>query len=116
MNYSLEKSRNIENRKVNSRLIKTYMTLSKEGKKKKAYHLLEKASKKVKLVKKNDWESRSICGDFPEVDVRCLIFCCRAPKPCVLRNAVLKKMNLTVNEYAQMKKKFGQNFETKIDS
>lgn len=116
MNHSFEKSRNIENRKVNSRLIKAYMVLLKEAKKKEAYHLLEKASQKVKLAKKNDWESRSICGDFPEVDVRCLIFCCRASKACVLRNAVLKRIDLTVDEYAQMKKKFGQNFETKIDS
>lgn len=116
MNYSLEKSRNIENRKVNSRLIKDYMTLLKKGEKKEAYLLLEKASQEVKLVKENDWESRSICGDFPEVDVRCLIFCCRASKSCVLRNAVLKRIDLTVNEYAQMKKTFGQNFETIIDS
>lgn len=117
VSYNLKRRSSVKNEKIgNLRLIKAYMTLLKEGKKKRAYHLWQQTFKKAKFVEKNDWESRSICGDFPEVDTRCLVFCCRASKRCLLRNVVLEKMGLTVNKYAQMKKKFARNFETKIDT
>ncbi|MFC1700710.1 hypothetical protein ACFLZ0_01010 [Patescibacteria group bacterium] len=70
----------------------------------------------IKFIKKNDWLNHQICGDFPEVDVRCLVFCCSPLKPCPARNAILKEMGLTVEDYAKIKEKSGEDFNNKTNS
>jgi len=65
----------------------------------------------IELIEKEDWINHQICGDFPKVDVRCLIYCCAPAKPCVYRNAVLKKFGKTSEEYAKLKKALVQTNE-----
>ena len=75
-----------------------------------AHQLFEKITKKIKFVKKDGWLKHQICGDFPKVDTRCLVFCCSPRKPCIFRNTILKKMELSVDDYAKMKEKMAVNF------
>lgn len=72
---------------------------------------VEDVLKQIKFIKREDWLNHQICGDFPTVDSRCLIFCCSPRKPCPLRNITLRKMGLTVEDYAKIKEKIAANFE-----
>jgi hypothetical protein len=85
--------------------------LEEAGEKEMAYQLFEKVCKKIKFIKRDDWIERQICGDFPKVDSRCLVFCCSPFKLCVYRNTILEKMGLSVDDYTRMKEKFAINFE-----
>lgn len=72
---------------------------------------IQQAFESIAFVKKDDWFRHQICGDFPIVDVRCLTFCCAPAKPCMLRNLVLKKLNLTLENYIEIKEKSATDFE-----
>lgn len=72
---------------------------------------IEKILDEIKLIQREDWMNHQICGDMPNVDTRCLVFCCSPAKPCPLRNIVLRKMGLTVEYYAKMKEKSSKEFE-----
>ena len=85
--------------------------LEEIGEKEMAHQLFEKISKMIKFIKRDDWTDHQICGDFPEVDTRCLVFCCSPSKPCIFRNTILKKMDLTVDDYTRSKEEFATNFE-----
>jgi len=65
---------------------------------------LKELLNEIELIEKEDWINHQICGDFPKVDVRCLIYCCAPAKPCLYRNAVLKKFGRTSEDYAELKK------------
>lgn len=72
---------------------------------------IEKILNSIKFIKQDDWARHQICGDFPEVDARCLTFCCSPAKPCPLRNAVLKKLGLNLEEYIKIKEKSAAEFK-----
>ena len=76
-----------------------------------ANQIFEKISKKIKFIKRNDWTGHQICGDFPKVDIRCLVFCCSPAKPCMFRDTVLQKMGLTLDDYTRMKEQFAQKIK-----
>jgi len=65
---------------------------------------LKELLNEIELIEREDWINHQICGDFPKVDVRCLIWCCTSAKPCPYRNAVLSKMGKTSEDYAELKK------------
>lgn len=75
---------------------------------------IQKALESIAFVKKDNWFRHQICGDFPIVDVRCLTFCCSPAKPCMLRNLVLKKLNLTLEDYVKIKEKSATDFEKNL--
>jgi hypothetical protein len=85
--------------------------LGEIGEKEMANQLFEKVSEKIKFIKKDDWINHQICGDFPEVDIRCLVFCCSPAKNCPFRNSVLKKIGLTVMDYTKMKERFAEEIK-----
>ena len=72
---------------------------------------LEELLNEIELIEKKDWVDHQICGDFPKVDTRCLIYCCISAKSCPYRNAVLYKMGKTSEEYAELKKSLVQTSE-----
>lgn len=76
---------------------------------------IQRALDSVTFTKKEDWAKRQICGDFPNVDARSLVFCCSPIKPCVLRNLVLKKLNISLEEYIKIKEKSAEEFAKKIE-
>lgn len=81
------------------------------GEKKMVHQLFEKVSKKIKFIKRDNWIEHQICGDFPKVDTRCLVFCCSPSKLCTFRNTILEKMGLTVDDYIKMKEKFAEQIK-----
>lgn len=87
--------------------------LEEIGEKDMSKQLFEKLSKKIELVKIDNWINEQICGTFPKADIRCLVFCCSPAKNCIFRNAILKKMGLTVKDYVKMKERFGEQIKTK---
>lgn len=72
---------------------------------------IEKLLNSIQFSKKEDWFNHQICGDFPNVDARCLTFCCSPAKQCLLRNLVLKKLNLSLEDYINKKQKSAEEFE-----
>lgn len=72
---------------------------------------IQRALDSIVFGKKDDWVRRQVCGDFPFIDPRCLTFCCSPVKPCMLRNLVLKKLNLTLEDYVRIKEKSASGFE-----
>ena len=60
---------------------------------------------KIKITKRGDWINHQICGDFPNIDPRCFVFCCSPDKDCPYRHLALKKVGLTDQDYIEMKKK-----------
>lgn len=91
------------------RLLGICTDLEEAGEVKMAYQLFDKICKKIRFIKKADWTEHQICGDFPKVDVRCLVFCCSPSKTCIFRNTILKKMGLGVDDYTKMKEKFAKD-------
>jgi len=85
--------------------------LEEIGEKEMASKLFEKICKKIKFIKKDDWIEHQICGDFPKIDTRCLVFCCSPSKPCIFRNTILKMIGLSIDDYTKIKEKFAINFE-----
>jgi len=63
---------------------------------------------KIELVEKEDWINHQICGDYPKVDARCLVFCCSPKKNCPYRNTVLTKLGMDVNGYIKFKRKMAE--------
>jgi len=90
-------------------------TLEEVGEKEMVHQLFEKVSKKIKFIKRDDWIEHQICGDFPKVDIRCLVFCCSPSKPCVFRNTILEKMGLTVDDCIETKEEFAQILRSDYD-
>lgn len=93
------------------RLLAICAELEEIGERKTAIEIFRKISKKIKFVKRKDWINHQICGDFPIVDIRCLVFCCSPAKNCVFRNTVLKKMGLTIKDYVRMKEGFAREIK-----
>jgi predicted metal-binding transcription factor (methanogenesis marker protein 9) len=73
-----------------------------------ANQLFKKISKEIKFIERKDWTNHQICGDFPNVDLRCLVFCCPPSKDCPFRNSVLKKLNKSVKDYKIFKEKLAK--------
>jgi len=65
----------------------------------------------IELFEKEDWINHQICGDYPKVDARCLVFCCSPKKKCPYRNTVLMKLGLDVNGYIEFKQKMADAIE-----
>lgn len=65
----------------------------------------KKIEPQIKFVKKKDWIGEQVCGSFPIVDLRCLIWCCSSKKDCPYRLAVLKKLGKTNEDYEELKRK-----------
>jgi len=99
-----------ENKKIEI-LLSIWYNAIKVGEKEIAENIFKKINDKIKLVEKEDWEFHQICGDFPEVDKRCLVFCCSPVKNCPYRNAVLQKMGLTIRDYTKMKRNFANQIK-----
>ncbi len=85
--------------------------LEELGEKETANQIFEKISKRINFIKRGDWTDHQICSDFPNIDIRCLVFCCSPAKPCIFRNTVLQKIGLTVDNYTKMKEKFAGEIE-----
>lgn len=68
----------------------------------------KRLKKHINLVEREDWTKHQICGDYPNVDLRCLAFCCTPEKKCPHRNSVLKKVGLTVEDYTNLKREFAE--------
>lgn len=88
--------------------------LEEAGEKEMAYQLFEKICKKIKFIKRDDWVEHQICGDFPKVDIRCMVFCCSPSKPCIFRNTILEKKGLSVDDYTKIKEGFAEQIQKVI--
>jgi len=85
------------------------LALDEIGEKEKAEEIFqERVEPNIKFIERNDWIEHQICGDWPEVDIRCLAFCCYPVKDCPYRISVLKKLGLTDKDYIEMKRKIGE--------
>ena len=62
---------------------------------------------KIKLISREDWIKHQICGDFPEVDPKCLAFCCSPVKRCPYRDATLSKLGWDIIDYTTYKATLG---------
>ena len=81
--------------------------LSELGENKIANQLFEKIKKKLEFVSLSDWENHQICETFPKCDLRTMVYCCAPTNPCPYRAAVLRKLGLSLDDYVQMKRRFG---------
>jgi predicted metal-binding transcription factor (methanogenesis marker protein 9) len=85
-----------------------WKVLENAGEQDLADQLFNKISKEIKFIEKADWYNQEICGDYPNIDLRCLVFCCPPSKDCPFRNSVLKKLNKSVNDYKILKKELAK--------
>ena len=95
-------------------LMQAEMMLNQVGMKKEADEVSKKISDKIEFVEIEDWMDKQIHETFPKVDIRCMAFCCSPTKNCPVRNFVLKKLGKTEEEYAKMKKEFGEDIKKKL--
>lgn len=94
------------------KLMNIIQELSELGMKKEANQLFKKIAKKICFVSLPDWEYHQICETYPQVDLRDVVFCCSPSNPCPYRNSVLKKLGLSVADYIEIKKKYGEEIGT----
>jgi hypothetical protein len=69
----------------------------------------EELISKVERVERYDWLNHQICGDFPQIDLRCLVFCCSPAKNCPYRNIALKGIGLNAGDYIEIKKRLAKD-------
>ncbi len=68
---------------------------------------------RMELIKHgDDWYDHQICGDFPQVDVRCFAFCCSPGKDCPYRKAALRFVGLSATQYTGVKAQCAIDFIT----
>ena len=65
---------------------------------------------KPNLIKIDNWMSHMICADYPDVDARCLVFCCSPSKTCLFRQEVLRECDLNMYTYRRIKGQFAKVF------
>jgi len=75
---------------------------------KRAAELMGQLASMIQFARFNDWIDHQICGTFPLVDIRNLVFCCSPKKNCPYRNSVLIALGLTVEDYKGLKLRMGK--------
>lgn len=89
-------------------MLGAYVCLSGGGEDELTAALKKKIMQQIRFIAKKDWQDLSICAIFPEVDIRCLAYCCpEQGKHCVMRNLVLEVSGLQ-QHYTPMKMIFGE--------
>ena len=89
------------------KLLEIIQALSELNENQIANQLFKKIEKKLEFVSLPDWENHQICSTFPKIDIRDLVFCCSPTNNCPYRAAVLHKLGLSLDNYIQMKRRFG---------
>ena len=95
------------------KLMNIIQELSELGMNKEANQLFKTLAKKIEFVDLGDeWYNHQICETYPKCDLRTMIYCCAPTNPCPYRNSVLRKLNLTIADYIELKEKFGSEMGT----
>ena len=96
-----------------AKLMQIIQELSELGLNKEANQLFKKLEKKIEFVDLGDdeWHKHQICETYPKCDLRTMVYCCAPTNPCPYRNSVLRKLNLSIKDYIEVKKKLAEKLE-----
>jgi len=99
---------------LNAKIMGVVEALEEIGERGLANKLFKKLSDKIEFVDLGDdeWYKHQICETYPKCDLRTIVYCCAPTNPCPYRNSVLRKLNLTIADYIQLKEKFGSEMGT----
>ena len=90
-------------------LIKVYHILNHVGLSDVANQVEETLVGKVEKTERDDWINHQICGDFPKIDFRCLVFCCSPKKDCPFRKIALRSVGLNDEDYIKIKQELAEH-------
>ena len=98
---------------LNAKIMGVVEALEEIGERGLANKLFKKLSAKIEFVDLGDeWYNHQICETYPKCDLRTMVYCCAPTNPCPYRNSVLRKLNLTIADYIELKEKFGSEMGT----